>query len=111
MANAIAEHLEQVFPKLSDLQIARIALIAERRPVQAGAILFEQGVLQASIIVFVLAGSSAPAPLYAVYQTAWGFSPVVITIVFGRAPVPLAVAGGAAGSGHDTDDAGRRGTS
>ncbi len=39
--------------------------------------------LQASIILFFLAGSSAPTPLYALYQAAWGFSPVTITVVFG----------------------------
>jgi predicted MFS family arabinose efflux permease len=39
--------------------------------------------LQASIILFFLASSSAPTPLYAVYQAAWGFSPVTVTIVFG----------------------------
>jgi predicted MFS family arabinose efflux permease len=39
--------------------------------------------LQASIILFFLAGSSAPTPLYGVYQAAWGFSPITITVVFG----------------------------
>ena len=39
--------------------------------------------LQASIILMFLAGSAAPTPLYAVYQAAWGFSPIAITIVFG----------------------------
>ncbi|HVZ87631.1 MAG TPA: MFS transporter [Polyangia bacterium] len=39
--------------------------------------------LQASIIVFFLAGSSAPTPLYPLYQAAWGFSPVTVTVVFG----------------------------
>lgn len=39
--------------------------------------------LQASIILAFLAGSSAPTPLYAVYQAAWGFSPITITVVFG----------------------------
>lgn len=39
--------------------------------------------LQASIVVSFLAGSSAPTPLYAVYQAAWGFSPVTVTLVFG----------------------------
>jgi MFS family permease len=39
--------------------------------------------LLASIILFFLAGSSAPSPLYGVYQAAWGFSPVTITVVFG----------------------------
>ena len=40
-------------------------------------------ILQASIILFFLASSSAPTPLYAVYQAAWGFSPVTVTLVFG----------------------------
>jgi hypothetical protein len=39
--------------------------------------------LLASIIVSFLAGSSAPTPLYAVYQAAWGFSPLTTTVVFG----------------------------
>jgi hypothetical protein len=39
--------------------------------------------LQVSIILFFVAGSSAPTPLYALYQAAWGFSPVTITLVFG----------------------------
>ncbi|HET6336032.1 MAG TPA: MFS transporter, partial [Polyangiales bacterium] len=39
--------------------------------------------LLASIVVSFLAGSSAPSPLYSVYQAAWGFSPITITIVFG----------------------------
>ncbi len=39
--------------------------------------------LQASITVIFLAGSSAPSPLYPVYQAAWGFSPIAITVIFG----------------------------
>jgi MFS family permease len=39
--------------------------------------------LLASLSVSFLAGSSAPTPLYPVYQAAWGFSAVTITIVFG----------------------------
>jgi len=39
--------------------------------------------LQLSIILSFIAGSSAPTPLYAVYQAAWGFSPITITVVFG----------------------------
>jgi predicted MFS family arabinose efflux permease len=39
--------------------------------------------LQVSIVVILLAGSSAPTPLYAVYQAQWGFSPITVTIVFG----------------------------
>ena len=40
-------------------------------------------VLLASLIVSLLAASSAPTPLYGVYQQRWGFSPVTTTIVFG----------------------------
>jgi len=39
--------------------------------------------LQASIVVSFLAASSAPTPLYAVYQGEWGFSPITTTVVFG----------------------------
>src|SRR5665213_2147866 len=39
--------------------------------------------LQASIVVAFLAASSAPTPLYAVYQGEWGFSPITTTVVFG----------------------------
>jgi MFS family permease len=40
-------------------------------------------VLLASLIVSLLAASSAPTPLYAVYQQHWGFSPITTTIVYG----------------------------
>src|SRR4030088_1520644 len=40
-------------------------------------------VLLASLIVSLLASSSAPTPLYAVYQQRWGFSPITTTIVYG----------------------------
>jgi MFS family permease len=40
-------------------------------------------VLLASLIVSLLAASSAPTPLYATYQQQWGFSPITTTIVFG----------------------------
>ncbi len=39
--------------------------------------------LMASIVISFLAGSSAPTPLYAVYQATWGFSPITTTVVFG----------------------------
>ncbi len=39
--------------------------------------------LQASIIVAFLAASSAPTPLYQAYQSAWHFSPITTTVVFG----------------------------
>jgi MFS family permease len=47
-----------------------------RRPTAALALL-------ASIIVSLLAASSAPTPLYATYQAEWGFSPITTTVVFG----------------------------
>jgi MFS family permease len=39
--------------------------------------------LLASILVMLLASSSAPTPLYATYQEEWGFSAITITVVFG----------------------------
>jgi predicted MFS family arabinose efflux permease len=39
--------------------------------------------LLASITVSFLAGSSAPTPLYALYQAQWGFSPTTVTVIFG----------------------------
>src|SRR5262249_36525961 len=39
--------------------------------------------LLTSIILFFLAGSSAPTPMYALYQKAWGFSPLTTTVIFG----------------------------
>ncbi|MEU6322763.1 MFS transporter [Streptomyces sp. NPDC047009] len=39
--------------------------------------------LLASILISLLASSSAPTPLYAIYQRHWGFSPITVTVVFG----------------------------
>jgi predicted MFS family arabinose efflux permease len=39
--------------------------------------------LLASIIVSLLAASSAPTPLYATYQGLWHFTPIATTVVFG----------------------------
>jgi len=39
-------------------------------------------VLQASVVVFFLAASAAPTPLYALYQARWGFSASTLTAVF-----------------------------
>jgi predicted MFS family arabinose efflux permease len=38
--------------------------------------------LLASITISFLAGSSAPTPLYALYQAQWGFSPITVTFIF-----------------------------
>lgn len=45
-----------------------------------------------SISLFFLAGSSAPTPLYALYQAAWGFSPITVTVVFGIYAVAVLLA-------------------
>ena len=68
----------------------------------AGAALY----LQASIILFFLAGSSAPTPLYAVYQAKWGFSPITTTVVFGV--YALAVLASLLVVGRLSDHIGRR---
>jgi predicted MFS family arabinose efflux permease len=62
--------------------------------------------LLASIVVFFLAGSSAPTPLYSVYQSEWGFSPITTTIVFGI--YALAVLVSLLITGRLSDHVGRR---
>lgn len=62
--------------------------------------------LQASIVVAFLAASSAPTPLYAVYQGAWGFSPITTTVVFGI--YALAVLAALLTVGSLSDHIGRR---
>ncbi|WP_328914118.1 MULTISPECIES: MFS transporter [unclassified Streptomyces] len=63
-------------------------------------------VLLASIIVSLLAASSAPTPLYAVYQQKWGFSPITTTVVFGV--YALAVLAALLTFGKISDHVGRR---
>jgi MFS family permease len=62
--------------------------------------------LLASIAVSFLAGSSAPTPLYAVYEAAWGFTPITITVVFGI--YAIAVLGALLVLGSLSDYVGRR---
>jgi predicted MFS family arabinose efflux permease len=62
--------------------------------------------LQASITVSFLAGSSAPTPLYPLYQHAWGFSPITITVIFGI--YAIAVLGALLVVGRLSDHIGRR---
>jgi predicted MFS family arabinose efflux permease len=62
--------------------------------------------LQASIIVSFLAGSSAPTAIYALYQRAWGFSPITVTVVFGT--YALAVLATLLVAGSLSDFVGRR---
>ena len=44
-----------------------------------------------SIVVFFIASSAAPTPLYAVYAHEWGFSPITTTVVFGVYAVAVLV--------------------
>jgi MFS family permease len=62
--------------------------------------------LQVSMLVFLLAASSAPTPLYSVYQAEWGFSPVTVTVVFGV--YALAVLSALLTVGSLSDHIGRR---
>ena len=62
--------------------------------------------LLVSIVVFFLAGSAAPTPLYASYQGEWGFSAVTTTVVFGV--YALAVLAALLTVGRLSDHIGRR---
>lgn len=60
----------------------------------------------ASITVSFLAASSAPTPLYAVYQAEWGFDPITTTVVFGVYAVAVLL--GLLTMGKLSDHVGRR---
>src|SRR3984957_8909815 len=62
--------------------------------------------LLASVTVSFLAGSAAPTPLYPLYQAMWGFSPVVLTVIFGI--YALAVLAALLVAGRLSDHLGRR---
>src|SRR3984885_13164589 len=62
--------------------------------------------LLASITVSFLASSSAPTPLYALYQAQWGFSPSTVTVIFGI--YALAVLAALLSAGRLSDHLGRR---
>jgi predicted MFS family arabinose efflux permease len=62
--------------------------------------------LLASITLAFLAGSAVPTPLYPLYQSLWGLSPVMITVVFGV--YALAVLAGLLVAGRLSDHVGRR---
>src|SRR6202789_4639444 len=61
--------------------------------------------LLASITLAFLAGSSAPTPLYPLYQHSWGLSPFAIASVFGI--YALAVLGALLSLGRLSDHLGR----
>ena len=56
MSDVVAERRQQVFPRLSDAQLGRIARYGERRHVRAGEVLFDQGTSALGIHV-VLSGA------------------------------------------------------
>jgi MFS family permease len=60
----------------------------------------------ASITVLFLAASSAPTPLYATYQSAWGFSALTTTVVFGVYAIAFLAA--LLSAGRLSDHIGRR---
>ena len=71
---------------MSDRLATRTAAAEHVRPA-AGTLL-----LLASTVVTMLAASSTPTPLYAVYQAEWGFSPITTTVVFGVYAIAVLVA-------------------
>ena len=62
--------------------------------------------LLASITASYLASSSAPTPLYPIYQSEWRFSPVAVSFVFGI--YAIAVLGALLVAGRLSDYIGRR---
>lgn len=62
--------------------------------------------LLASLTITFLAGSSAPTPLYSVYRTEWGFTPLTVTLIFGI--YALAVLSALLVAGRLSDHLGRR---
>ena len=83
------------------------AVIAAAAPVRAPLLSSTAAFyLQVSIAVSFLAGSSAPTPLYALYQAQWGFSSIMLTVVFGI--YALAVLAALLVAGSLSDYVGRR---
>jgi MFS family permease len=66
-----------------------VALVPARNRVLSASGAFA---LLSSLMVSFLAGSSAPTPVYALYQAAWGFSPITVTVVFGIYALAVLVA-------------------
>lgn len=62
--------------------------------------------LHASVLAVLLAASSVPTPLYALYQEEWHFSPLTLTIVFSA--YALALLAALLGTGELSDHLGRR---
>lgn len=76
--------------------------VPARRTLPSGATF----VLLASIVLFFLAGSSAPTPLYGQYAAQWGFTASTTTVVFGV--YAIAVLASLLVAGRLSDHVGRR---
>ena len=65
--------------------LLRPDVVSRTEPVRSHRVLSRTAglVLLASIVVSFLSASSAPTPLYAIYQAEWGFTPITTTVVFG----------------------------
>ncbi|PZS26773.1 MAG: MFS transporter [Pseudonocardiales bacterium] len=63
-------------------------------------------VLAASVIGLALFASATPSPLYGIYRAMWGFTPVVLTLVY--ATYAFGVLISLIVAGHVSDDIGRR---
>lgn len=79
------------------------AALSRKRPLLSARLAFY---LEASITLAFLAGSAAPTPLYAIYRSAWGFSPTMLTVAFGI--YALAVLAALLVAGRLSDHIGRR---
>jgi MFS family permease len=74
--------------------VSDVSDVSEQRPAARRSVVSSTAALYllASITLFFLAASSAPTPLYAVYQARWGFSPITTTVVFGVYAVAVLMA-------------------
>jgi predicted MFS family arabinose efflux permease len=63
--------------------------VRPRRPRLSRGVAFH---LLSSIVITFLSASSAPTPLYAIYQREWGYSPITTTVVFGIYALAVLVA-------------------
>lgn len=89
-------------PSGSDSAAGSTAISARGRRLPPNVALY----VLASITVSFLAASSAPTPLYAVYQAEWGFDPITTTVVFGVYAVAVLL--GLLTMGKLSDHVGRR---
>ncbi|GAA1961930.1 MFS transporter [Kitasatospora viridis] len=85
-----------------------LSIVAPLSPPRRRPVLGRRGAfaLHASVLVGLLAASSAPTPLYALYQAEWHFSAMTLTVVFSA--YALALLGALLTAGTLSDHLGRR---